>query len=121
MPCQRFPWRRLARGGRTVCVTIHQPNRWVLLAAGCCSPWATHPALCPKHVAWHTRRTHVARLLCPSALPYSCRPPNPYPTPTSTCHSIITSMFDDFMLLVGGRAAYAGPWSGAVDHFASAG
>lgn len=52
---------RLARGGRTVCVTIHQPN------------------------------------------------------------SIITSMFDDFMLLVGGRAAYAGPWSGAVDHFASAG
>ncbi|PSC69816.1 ATP-binding cassette sub-family G member 2 [Micractinium conductrix] len=52
---------RLARGGRSVCLSIHQPN------------------------------------------------------------SIITGMFDDFMLLVGGRAAYAGPWSGAVDLFASAG
>lgn len=40
----------------------------------------------------------------------------PFPLP-----SIITSMFDDFMLLVGGRAAYAGPWGGAVDVFASAG
>lgn len=68
---------------------------------------------------------HTCNTCRPSPLPF-CTPlllptPNPYPTPASTCHSIITSMFDDFMLLVGGRAAYAGPWSGAVDHFASAG
>lgn len=52
---------RLARSGRTVVVTIHQPN------------------------------------------------------------SLITSLFDDFMLLSGGRLVYGGAWSAAVDAFAAAG
>lgn len=52
---------RLARAGRTVCVTIHQPN------------------------------------------------------------SLITSRFDDYMLLEGGRVCYFGAWEGAVGVFAAAG
>lgn len=67
------------------------------------------------HVAcwrWHCLASQVQHCHLPhtshSLLPHSAR-------------SIITNMFDDFMLLVGGRAAYAGAWLGAVELFASAG
>uniref|UniRef100_A0A7S0WUF3 ABC transporter domain-containing protein n=1 Tax=Chlamydomonas leiostraca TaxID=1034604 RepID=A0A7S0WUF3_9CHLO len=36
-------------------------------------------------------------------------------------NSDITALFDDLMLLAGGRVAYAGPWDGAVPAFAAAG
>ena len=51
----------LARTGRTVCLTIHQPN------------------------------------------------------------SLITSLFDDFLLLDAGRCVYFGPWDGAMGMFEDAG
>ncbi len=54
-------------------------------------------------------------------VPVMCDPPTHPSIPTQPHCSIITSMFDDFMLLVGGQAAYAGPWGGAVDTFAAAG
>ncbi len=31
--------------------------------------------------------------------------------------SDITDRFDDLLLLAGGKTAYFGPWSDAVDHF----
>ena len=52
---------KLAREGRTICLTIHQPN------------------------------------------------------------SIITSRFEDFLLLHAGSVVYNGPWVGAVDYFSSRG
>ncbi|MEW5313182.1 MAG: hypothetical protein WDW38_004769 [Sanguina aurantia] len=36
-------------------------------------------------------------------------------------NSDITDMFDDFMLMAGGRAVYLGPWANAVQHFTAAG
>ncbi|EFN53222.1 hypothetical protein CHLNCDRAFT_137099 [Chlorella variabilis] len=36
-------------------------------------------------------------------------------------NSLITSKFDDFLLLHAGSTAYFGLWTGAVDHFAAAG
>lgn len=36
-------------------------------------------------------------------------------------NSLITSQFDDFMLLAGGEAVYYGPWSDAVPFFGAAG
>jgi len=36
-------------------------------------------------------------------------------------NSLITSKFDDFLLLTNGEAAYNGPWTGAVDFFSAVG
>ena len=36
-------------------------------------------------------------------------------------NSLMTSKFDDFMLLGAGRVVYGGPWENAVDFFADCG
>ena len=36
-------------------------------------------------------------------------------------NSLITSLFDDFMLLGAGKLLYYGPWEQAVDFFSTAG
>ena len=55
-------------------------------------------------------------------VPYSrAAPPTQVVCTIHQLSSDITDRFDDLLLLAGGKTAYFGPWSDAVDHFSRLG